>query len=190
MMSLVSGLSVKMIALLVATEGGGTDSAHVVASTGRPVTVNSTNSIASPAAAASERGIVKTASRYLGTRYRFGGTKPGAFDCSGFVRYVFGRNGISLPRTATDQSTVGHPIVVGLDSVAIGDLLFFSTKRGQWTHVAIYAGDGRIIHASAGSRRVRYDDLASPRGRWFIEHLSAIRRVTLPSAAVSVLASK
>ena len=133
---------------------------------------------------------MKTASRYLGTRYRFGGTKPGAFDCSGFVRYVYARHGIALPRTATDQSVVGHSIVVGLDSVAVGDLLFFATKRGRWTHVAIYAGNGRIIHASAGSRRVRYDDLDSPRGRWFIEHLSSVRRVIVVNPPMSVLASK
>jgi len=191
MVSFVSGLSVNLIALLMNTEGARIDSGRVVAPTSRPAVVaSSANGVGSPTGAALERGIVKTATRYLGTRYRFGGTKPGAFDCSGFVRYVFARHGISLPRTATDQSGVGHPIVVGLDSVAVGDLLFFATKRGRSTHVAIYAGDGRIIHASAGSRRVRYDDLASPRGRWFIEHLSSIRRVTLPSPSVSVLASK
>lgn len=189
MMSFVSGLSVKLIALLVAAEGSGIDSARVVASTSSRVVV-SWNSTGSPAPATLERGIVKTASRYLGTRYRFGGTKPGAFDCSGFVRYVYARHGIALPRTATDQSVVGHSIVVGLDSVAVGDLLFFATKRGRWTHVAIYAGNGRIIHASAGSRRVRYDDLDSPRGRWFIEHLSSVRRVIVVSPPMSVLASK
>ena len=191
MMSFVSGLSVNLIALLLNTEGARIDSGRVVAPTSSPVVVaSSANGVGSPSGAVLEHGIVKTATRYLGTRYRFGGTKPGAFDCSGFVRYVFARHGISLPRTATDQSAVGHPIVVGLDSVAVGDLLFFATKRGRSTHVAIYAGNGRIIHASAGSRRVRYDDLASPRGRWFIEHLSSIRRVTLPSPSVSVLASK
>ena len=190
MMSLVSGLSVNLIALLVTTEGARTDSARIVASTGGPVVVSSANSVGSPAPATLERGILKTASRYLGTRYRFGGTKPGAFDCSGFVRYVFARHGIALPRTATDQSVVGHSIVVGLDSVAVGDLLFFRTKRGPTTHVAIYAGNGRIIHASAGSRRIRYDDLDSPRGRWFIEHLSSVRRVIVPTPPVSVLASK
>ena len=190
MMSFVSGLSVKLIALLVAAEGSGIDSARVVASTSSPVVVSSNSSTGSPAPATLERGIVKTASRYLGTRYRFGGTKPGAFDCSGFVRYVYARHGIALPRTATDQSVVGHSIVVGLDSVAVGDLLFFATKRGRWTHVAIYAGNGRIIHASAGSRRVRYDDLDSPRGRWFIEHLSSVRRVIVVSPPMSVLASK
>jgi cell wall-associated NlpC family hydrolase len=191
MMSFVSGLSVNLIALFMSTEGARIDSGRVVAPASSPAAAaSSANGLGSPTGAPLERGIVRTATRYLGTRYRFGGTKPGAFDCSGFVRYVFARHGISLPRTATDQSAVGHSIVVGLDSVAVGDLLFFATKRGRSTHVAIYAGDGRIIHASAGSRRVRYDDLASPRGRWFIEHLSSIRRVTLPSPSVSVLASK
>ena len=189
-MSLVSGLSVNLIALLVSTESARIDSARVVAVASRPVVGSSTNSVGAPPTATVERGILKTASRYLGTRYRFGGTKPGAFDCSGFVRYVFARHGIALPRTATDQSAAGHSIVVGLDSVAVGDLLFFKTKRGPTTHVAIYAGNGRIIHASAGSRRVRYDDLDSPRGRWFIEHLSSVRRVILPTPPVSVLASK
>jgi peptidoglycan DL-endopeptidase CwlO len=122
-------------------------------------------------------GIAATAARYLGTRYRLGGVKPGAFDCSGFVRYVFARHGVALPRTAREQSTAGHSIVVGLDSLRVGDLLFFQTKRGRASHVAMYAGNGRIIHASSGSRRIRYDDLASPRGRWFAEHLSSVRRV-------------
>ena len=181
-MSFVSGLSVNLIALLA---GARIDSARVVATTSDPVVASATNNVDAPATAALERGIVKTASRYLGTRYRFGGTKPGAFDCSGFVRYVFARHGIALPRTASDQSAVGHPIVVGLDSVAVGDLLFFATKRGRSAHVAIYAGNGRIIHASAGSRRIRYDDLSSPRGRWFIEHLSSVRRVVETQVAVN-----
>ena len=135
-----------------------------------------------------EASVVKTASRYIGTRYRLGGTKPGAFDCSGFVRYVYARHGVELPRTANDQSMVGNSIVVGLDSLEVGDLLFFKTPRGRASHVAIYVGGGRIIHASAGSRRVRYDDLSSPRGRWFIEHLSGVRRVAL--SGESVVASR
>lgn len=121
--------------------------------------------------------VLATASRYLGVRYRMGGTKPSAFDCSGFVRYVFARHGVTLPRTAREQATAGNPILVGPDSLEVGDLLFFETRRGRASHVAIYAGSGRIIHASAGSKRVRYDDLASPRGRWFIQHLSYARRV-------------
>ena len=160
------------------------------------ISVNLIATIATPradsATAASrtivEASVVKTASRYIGTRYRLGGTKPGAFDCSGFVRYVYARHGVELPRTANDQSMVGNSIVVGLDSLEVGDLLFFKTPRGRASHVAIYVGGGRIIHASAGSRRVRYDDLASPRGRWFIEHLSGVRRIV--GSRESVVASQ
>ena len=137
-----------------------------------PVPRPGTTPVARPAA-----GIAATAARYLGTRYRLGGVKPGAFDCSGFIRYVFARHGVALPRTAREQATAGHSVVLGLDSLRVGDLLFFRTARGRASHVAMYAGDGRIIHASSGSRRIRYDDLGSPRGRWFVEHLSSVRRV-------------
>lgn len=172
MISLVSVISVNLISLVSPR----IDSARVVATT----TPASTSASATPTTAPSlvrANGIVATASRFLGTRYRLGGTTPRAFDCSGFVRYVFARHGVTLPRTANEQSSEGHSIVVGPDSLRVGDLLFFRTIRGRASHVAIYAGNGRIIHASAGSRRIRYDDLGSARGRWFIEHLSSVRRV-------------
>jgi cell wall-associated NlpC family hydrolase len=174
MLSFVSALSVNLIASLASSA---VDSARVPAGNANPREVRVMRTGRSPAPATLERTVLRTASRYLGTRYRFGGTRPGAFDCSGFVRYVFARHGVALPRTASEQSAEGHPIVVGVDSLIVGDLLFFRTRRGDASHVAIYAGNGRIIHASSGSRRVRYDDLMSPRGRWFIEHLSSIRRV-------------
>jgi len=183
MLSFVSALSVNLIGSLA---GYAVDSARVPAENTNPPEVRVMRTGGSPAPATMERTVLRTASRYLGTRYRFGGTKPGAFDCSGFVRYVFARHGVALPRTATEQSGEGHSIIVGVDSLALGDLLFFRTKRGAATHVAIYAGDGRIIHASSGSRRVRYDDLMSPRGRWFIEHLSSVRRVIEESKGVRV----
>ena len=175
MLSFMSVLSVNLIASLA---GGAVDSSRVLAVKENPpekARVLRTGGSAVPGTP--ERTILRTASRYLGTRYRFGGTKPGAFDCSGFVRYVYARHGVALPRTASEQSVEGHSIVVGVDSLVAGDLLFFRTKRGTASHVAIYAGNGRIIHASSGSRRVRYDDLMSARGRWFIEHLSSVRRV-------------
>lgn len=134
-------------------------------------------------------GILTTAARYLGARYVLGGTKPGAFDCSGFVRYVFAKHGVLLPRTAREQATVGRTVVGGLDSLRTGDLLFFRTRRGRAAHVAIYVGEGRIIHASSGSRRVRYDDLASNRGRWFVRNLSGVRRVVEPSEGALRIAS-
>ena len=175
MLSFVSALSVNLIASIA---GATVDSSRVVAVSANAPEVRVMPTGGSPVAASPERTILRTASRYLGTRYRFGGTRPGAFDCSGFVRYVFARHGVGLPRTASEQAAVGHSIVVGVDSLMVGDLLFFRTRRGAASHVAIYAGNGRIIHASSGSRRVRYDDLMSPRGRWFIEHLTSVRRVT------------
>jgi cell wall-associated NlpC family hydrolase len=168
MLSVASVISANLIALTV---GGPTDSARVVVVTKANASAGSAITV--------ERRVLGTARRYLGTRYRMGGTKPTAFDCSGFVRYVFAKHGVELPRTAREQSAAGRSVPVGADSLRVGDLLFFRTPRGRASHVAIYAGDGRIIHASSGSRRVRYDDLASPRGRWFVERLTAVRRVLL-----------
>ena len=169
MLSVASVISANLIVL---AGGGHSDSARVDAAVAR-----ANASIGS--AVIVERRVLGTARRYLGTRYRMGGTKPTAFDCSGFVRYVFAKHGVELPRTAREQSAVGRSVPVGADSLRVGDLLFFRTPRGRASHVAIYAGDGRIIHASSGSRRVRYDDLASPRGRWFVERLTTVRRVLL-----------
>jgi cell wall-associated NlpC family hydrolase len=181
MLSFMSAISVSLITSLATAPA---DSARILASTAE-FRADATAGASADAELrrAVDRRVLSTASRYVGTRYRLGGSKPGAFDCSGFVRYVYGRHGMSLPRTANDQSTMGYSIVVGIDSLEVGDLLFFRTPRGRASHVAIYAGGGRIIHASAGSRRVRYDDLASPRGRWFIEHLSSVRRLAPESLA-------
>ena len=176
MLSIVPVISITLLASVASSRPDSARAAGAHASA-------RSDSIAKPSATSTapelaRSSVLATASRYVGTRYRFGGTKPGAFDCSGFVRYVFARHGVVLPRTAREQSAMGLSIVVGPDSLQAGDLLFFRTKRGLASHVAIYAGGGRIIHASAGSRRVRFDDLGSPRGRWFIEHLSSVRRVS------------
>ena len=169
MLSITSVVSVNLIASVATAH---TDS-------GRVVHVTSAGEVGAVATVSAEQRVLTTAKRYLGTRYRLGGTKPSAFDCSGFLRYVFAKNGVALPRTAREQSTVGQAVAIGADSLRVGDLLFFRTPRGRASHVAMYVGNGRIIHASAGSKRVRYDDLASPRGRWFIERLTGVRRVLL-----------
>jgi cell wall-associated NlpC family hydrolase len=174
MVSLVSVISVNLISLASPR----VDSARVLATTATtPASVNASVDVGATSSRSMPSSIVATAARFLGTRYRLGGTSPSAFDCSGFVRYVFARHGVTLPRTAKEQSVAGHSIVVGPDSLRVGDLLFFRTTRGRASHVAIYAGNGRIIHASSGSRRIRYDDLGSARGRWFIEHLTSVRRI-------------
>jgi len=189
MLASLSVISFASLAAVAGTRGDSTKARALASAPTRAVATTSTDiETATTSGAVVADGVLSTAKRYLGTRYVFGGTRPGAFDCSGFVRYVFARHGVPLPRTAREQAGVGHTVIGGLDSLRTGDLLFFRTRRGRAAHVAIYAGDGRIIHASAGSRRVRYDDLESTRGRWFITHLSGVRRVVDgPSSAADSL---
>lgn len=104
------------------------------------------------------RRIIQTATSYLGVPYVFGGTTPSGFDCSGFVRYVFAVNGVSLPRTADAQWSVGWS--VPSSQLRPGDLVFFSTYEAGPSHDGIYLGDGRFISATS-SRGVAVDSLYS-----------------------------
>lgn len=122
--------------------------------------------------------IVNTADQYLGVPYVWGGETPKGFDCSGFTKYVFAKNGIELPRTSRQQVQVGEQVATSLASLRTGDLLFFAENYSRVDHVAIYVGEGRIIHATSSGREVRYDDLRSQRGAWFMEHMVAARRYT------------
>ncbi len=94
--------------------------------------------------------INEIARAQLGTCYIYGGDRPGGFDCSGFVQYVYRKAlGIKLPRMARDQAKVGR--LVGREELQKGDLLFFDTAhRGHINHSGIYLGDGKFIHASSG----------------------------------------
>jgi cell wall-associated NlpC family hydrolase len=122
--------------------------------------------------------VVATADDLVGTRYRYGGSSPkSGFDCSGFIHWVYAQQGIDLPRTARGLGTAGTRIPARRAELLPGDLLLFAGHGTRITHAAIYVGDGRIIHASSGQRTVRYDDLDSPRGRWFRAHLVSARRV-------------
>lgn len=90
--------------------------------------------------------LVSRAMKYLGTPYRYGGTTPNGFDCSGFVYYLYGEVfGRRIPRMPRDMAREG--MQVGRDDLRRGDLVFFG-HRGTFTHVGIYAGDGRFVHAT------------------------------------------
>jgi cell wall-associated NlpC family hydrolase len=94
--------------------------------------------------------IIESAQNYLGTPYRYGGTTPEGFDCSGFVRHVFGENGISLNRTSYEQFRQGKAIP--LVALRPGDLIFFGKvkrKHCRIEHVGLYIGEGRFIHAAS-----------------------------------------
>jgi len=152
---------------------------------GRGVTVRATTrSSRTPAArlpratSASAARVLATADRYLGTRYRYGGKTPATgFDCSGFVQYVFGRNSVNLPRTSRQQATAGRALAARVDSLKPGDLMLFSSQGVRIDHVAIYVGNNRMLHSSAGAAKVVYDDLTTARGKWYLKRHVASRRV-------------
>ena len=104
--------------------------------------------------------IVATAKQYLGVPYKWGGTDPSGFDCSGFVYYVLRCNGINVSRTQVPMYSEGTP--VSKANLQPGDLVFFqNTYKAGLSHVGIYVGDGQFIHAPSSGRVVSYADLNS-----------------------------
>ncbi|MBC5806320.1 MAG: C40 family peptidase [Candidatus Eremiobacter antarcticus] len=104
-----------------------------------------------------EVSVTKTALRFIGVPYAWGGTSFAGVDCSGFVQTVFHRNGINLPRTADAQYASGQR--VRASGMQPGDLVFFQTYSAGASHVGIYLGGGRFIHASS-SNGVRVDSMS------------------------------
>lgn len=98
--------------------------------------------------------IVVVARSQIGTRYRFGGTTPtGGFDCSGFVRFVLASLSLTLPRTAAQQADIGAKVPKDTTRLRPGDLLTFG-RGSRVTHIGIYVGNGRYVHASPTAGRV------------------------------------
>ena len=97
--------------------------------------------------------LKKSAYGFLGTRYRFGGSsRSSGIDCSSFVQKVFGELEVALPRTAREQFEMGTTVAQG--DLQKGDLIFFSTYASYASHVGIYLGNNKMIHASSRDRRV------------------------------------
>jgi len=118
--------------------------------------------------------VVQAAYSFRGTRYVFGGTSRSGFDCSSFVRYILSRaDGVDLPRTAEEQYYHGAP--VDREDLRPGDLVFFkNTYKHGISHVGIYTGDGKFVHAANSHKGVREDSLDE---KYYAEHYAGARRV-------------
>jgi len=104
--------------------------------------------------------IVRTAESFLGLPYRWGGSSPeDGFDCSGLTMAVYQLNGLDLPRSSREQWGTGVP--VGRRELSGADLVFFATSgRGRVSHVGIYIGKNRFIHAPGKGKTIRVDSLS------------------------------
>ncbi len=96
---------------------------------------------------------------YIGTPYKWGGSTENGFDCSGFVQFVYENSiGLTLPRTSKEMSEVGT-IVKNFKELMPGDLVFFNTRRFNFSHVGIYLGENKFIHAPRTGQKVRVEEI-------------------------------
>ena len=108
----------------------------------------------------------------VGTAYRYGGDTPRGFDCSGLMEYALAKAGVALPRTARAQERSGTRIP--FSRARAGDLLFYHFRSGDGDlHVGLYLGNGRMVHASSGARRVQVTRIDE--SYWWRHYLTAVR---------------
>lgn len=116
--------------------------------------------------------VAELAMDMIGTPYRYGGSNPNqGFDCSGLVFYTFNQTGLNIPRTSQAQFKAARKI--SIEQAGRGDLVFFQDQE-KLSHVGIYLGDGRFVHAPASGRSVSVASLAEP---YYQRHLVAVGRL-------------
>ncbi len=125
-------------------------------------------------ASASIRELTAYARGLIGTPYKYGGRSPQTgFDCSGFVDYVFRHTAhVSLPHNSQKISRHGYP--VKWSELHEGDLVFYDTNNSAYSHVGIYLGNNRFIHAPSSGGSVRTEDMREP---YWEKHYNGARRI-------------
>jgi cell wall-associated NlpC family hydrolase len=130
--------------------------------------------------------VLLNALSLTGVKYKYGGTSPETgFDCSGFVRYVFQQaSNLTLPHGARAISQLGQAITV--DQLQPGDLVFFHTLKTAFSHVGIYVGDNRFIHAPTNGGGVH---IVSMDDAYWAKRFNGARRVAQPSTLLPAAVS-
>ena len=125
--------------------------------------------------------LVMTAMNFLGVPYRLGGSsEQSGFDCSGFTRHIFENSiGLVLPRRADEQATTAGLLSIQRAELKPGDLVFFNTMRRTFSHVGIYVGDDKFIHAPRAGGAVRIEDM---RTSYWDRRFTGARRADLSVA--------
>ncbi|WP_026906513.1 NlpC/P60 family protein [Paucisalibacillus globulus] len=131
------------------------------------VQTESTSNVKNVKVNANYSSMIQTAYAQVGTPYVWGGTSPGGFDCSGFLQYVYSSNGVTIPRTVSDIWNFAAPI----DTLSVGDLVFYQTYKPGPSHAGIYIGNGQFIHA--GLDGVEVSNMSEP--YWETRYLGAKR---------------
>ena len=126
------------------------------------------------AEAAPRTNIIETALSFRGVPYRYGGSDPHGFDCSGLVQYVFAQHGIALPREVRDQYEIGDE--VRLTDVQPGDLIFFETVSRGASHVGMAIGGNEFVHAPSSEGAVRIERFSSS---YWASRVVGVRRIGL-----------
>ena len=126
--------------------------------------------------------LVLSAMNFLGVPYRRGGSSADdGFDCSGFTRHIFEMSlGLVLPRRVDDQASASGLLRVNREELRPGDLVFFNTLKRTFSHVGIYIGDGKFIHAPRSGSEVRIEDM---RQAYWDRRFTGARRADLNTPA-------
>ena len=164
-------ISAVALALALAGCGGGDAVRKPPPQTARP---SPSRPLVEPADPAAANAVVIRAIGLVGTPYRYGGNTPDSgFDCSGLVNYVYrDMLDLRLPRSSRELAQVQGPRLER-NRLASGDLVFFGSGR-EVSHVGIYVGEGRFVHAPSSGGTVRLDRLDGP---YWVSHYSGAKRV-------------
>ena len=136
------------------------------------------SSVVVPPVPVASSALIDTAMKLRGVPYRNGGSDPSGFDCSGFVQWVFARNGVPLPREVRDQYGTGQKI--GLRQVRAGDLVFFETVSRGASHVGLVIGADQFVHAPSSTGVVRVERFTTT---YWAKRFVGARRIAADSSS-------